>query len=222
MALRSAAMPIRHLRPTGRAAAAALAAGALFLAACGGSSSAHTSSSTVAAGEPNLVPLLLTRSDLPSGWSKSNSKSGGASGARGCPAFDTVSNIRDSDSVVFAQSGQSGLPQLAEALGYSNDAPGVFAAGTSEFGSCKHVSFKTSAGYVPATVQTITFPEVGDQSAAYQLAIDVEGVPIDFDIVVARKGSYISLLALGALGQPNLLELGSFESAALAKLPSSS
>lgn len=197
-------------------AAVACALTGFLTASCGPGSSTPTNSAST----PDLEPLLLTTSDLPAGWSVSPTKSSSTLGSSGCPAFDAVSNVRDSDSIQFVRSGQGDLPQLAEALGWSRDAVAVFDAGTGEISECKHLSFETSGLLASATVVPISFPQVGSQSAAYQLAIDVAGTEIDFDITVARKGSYLSLLAFGALGQPDLAQLETFVTTALAKLPS--
>lgn len=195
--------------------AAGVAAIGLMTASCG----AAPSTSTTSRSTPDLKPLLLTISDLPSGWLVTPNKSSGSFESRGCPAFDAVSNVRDSDSVEFVRSEQSDLPQLAEAIGWSSEAASLFDQATADIGQCKHLTFQTGGVPASGTVDPISFPQVGNQSAAYLLAIDVASVQIDFDIVVARKGRYLSLLAFGAQGEPNFVQLEGYVTAALAKIP---
>jgi hypothetical protein len=194
---------------------------ALALASCGGGSSAtsktsnHQPAPTTTLPPPNLKPLLLSVTDLPTGWSVDNSKSGGSSTFKGCKTFNTV-NQTDSASTEFTD---GGLPVLVESLGWSPNAPALLKSGIANVNQCKSMTISNNGQTEKATMGPMSFPTVGSKSAAYQMIVNIKGLNVDFDIVIAQKGNYLVLVALGDLGPPNTTQLQQFVSAAMTKIP---
>lgn len=194
---------------------------AFVLASCGGGSSAASKTSyqhsipTTTLAPPNLKPLLLSVTDLPTGWSVDNSKSGGSSTFNGCKTFNTV-NQSDTASAEFTD---GGLPVLVESLGWSPNAPALLKSGIANVNQCKSMTISNNGQTENATMGPMSFPTVGSQSAAYQMIVNIKGLNVDFDIIIAQKGNYLVLVALGDLGPPNTTQLQQFVSSAIAKIP---
>lgn len=207
-------------RPRSAVKLSLVASAALLLASC--SAGPPASSKSRGGGyttEPTLKPLLLSVTDLPSGWALNTTRSAASVGSQSCPAFGSISTARVSDTVQFSRFLHGDLPELSEALGWSSNASNAFEQATAEIDRCNHLSLSSGGQKVTITVQPTTLPRVGAQSAAYNLTVEVDSVDIYFEVALAQKGDYLSLLALGDLAPPAPSELEQFQTLALAKLP---
>lgn len=168
---------------------------------------------------PSLSPLLLSVTDLPSGWALNSTRSAGSVGSQSCPAFGKISSARVSDTVQFSRFIHGDLPELSEALGWSSNASSAFTEATAEIDQCNHLTLTSNGQKVTLSLAPETLPQMGDRSAAYELTVTVDSVNVYFQVALAQKGDYLSLLALGDLAPPASSELEQFQTLALAKLP---
>ena len=215
----------------------------LALSACGGSSASSASpsgSSTVAGSTaqhagvvtttsttqpPNVKSMLLSVSDLPSGWSVDNSSS--SSTNKTCytdPLKQLASNSYAH--INFAKDGS--LPELGEEMASVSSGPQAFAKITSTLNSCKNFTESiqgqavTGAGAQTATgsMGPMSAPKYGDQSAAYDATITSQGISLNQGFVVVQKGNILVLVALGNIGSLDSATLQQLTAIAVGKIPS--
>jgi hypothetical protein len=63
-------------------------------------------------------------------------------------------------------------------------------------------------------------PTYGDQSAAYDATLTIQGVDVNQGFVMVRKGNYITLIALGDIGSLDAPTMQGFVNQAVTKIPS--
>lgn len=217
---------------------ALLACVALLVAACSSSSGGKPSSSSLPGsslprssspsllpthgGAPELTSQLLSVRDLPAGWSVDNSASGDSASTPPCLANSkaafhaTVKTERD-----FL--GGTDYPRINEQIGYfasSANATTRFNAGKAVLDGCKTVSFTSGGTRFTGTIGALSFPTVGDRSAAWRLTISAGGETAALDAVVVQKSAELMMMVYGNVGSVDVGPLTTFVRKAVAKLPS--
>jgi hypothetical protein len=64
----------------------------------------------------------------------------------------------------------------------------------------------------------MSFPEHGDQSAAFAASFTINGTTVGEDVLVVRKGTILVGISEGGFGSPDLLQFQSFVGKALARV----
>ena len=72
---------------------------------------------------------------------------------------------------------------------------------------------------ISGTLGATSFPSYGDESAAFTAAFTVSGVSAVQGGVLVKKGSHVTIVALGDIGQLDTASLEQFTAQAVAKLP---
>jgi len=216
---------MRHHRAKALGILIALSSMASVLSGCSSGASSQTGSGASTTGAPtseattttsmvNLSSMLLAVSNLPTGWSVDNS---------GPPTgINCVQNLFDpfhpsqKARVAFIESGS--LPKLSETLVTFPSVASGFAEVKNALDNCKHVTISNGSQTAQATVGAMSFPAVGDSSAAYTETLTYEGVPAAQGIVIFRKGNVVGGVALGDIGNLDTGQFQQFVTAALAKI----
>jgi hypothetical protein len=157
-----------------------------------------------------LRSQLLALSDLPAGWSLN---SGGEGISHTLMASTCLTHVADALNVaaradVDYQGTLSGLPELAESV---IDVPGhgsqIFAAATAGLAGC-HVQLAWSGRALSGVVDVLSFPQEGQQSAAYQLGLSPVGgqtaSPVGIDLAIIQIGDTIAVVDYASSGSPNV------------------
>lgn len=185
------------------------------------------SPASTAAGAPpglsaaDLKGMLLTVSDLPTGWSVDNSSKSSADDTTNgfaCmqPIEDENKNLPNAG-ITFVQ---GSLPQMVEGLTY--DGPTVakrFDDAVKTLDGCTDVSIASNGQTAKGSIGAMSFPTVGDESAAYAANLDLGGVSVGIDLVIARKGDVALVMFLVDGGSPDTTMLQTSATKALAKVP---
>lgn len=198
-------------------------------AACGTNSprqAAHTSAAAASAATPipDLRDELLGFLALPSGWSVVPSRHA-RSGGLACIADPTSGLKAERKAVVNFQYG-SGFPVLVEELFYfPGQGQKAMADWARAMSGCGPVSITSVTGgnTFTGTVGALSFPAVGDQSAAWQISlagtVSGESVSIGYDIVVFRKASTVAVILYSYQGAPDIRSLRILVDAAASRVP---
>jgi hypothetical protein len=192
----------------------------LALAGCSAKSATPAkvgaSVTTTTAPAPDLRPLLLAVSDLPTGWAVDNTPQSASTSCYTNPlkqvAATAYANIN------FAQGG--GLPELAQELGLYASGPSAFATVTKTLNTCKTFTETSKGQVVNGVMGPMSSPTYGDQSAAYDATLTIQGVDVNQGFVMVRKGNYITLIALGDIGSLDAPTMQGFVNQAVTKIPS--
>lgn len=190
---------------------------AVFLAACSSSSPAATSASTNTSRAPassssapttssatgpistaQLQAMLLTVSDLPTGWAVDNSMTQSSS-LPSClePARNVLQNSAYVDTM-FQQNGS--LPILGEGLtaaSTTNEAVLGYAKVKNAFATCTTFTLSVGGQTVTGSMGALSFPTVGGQSAAFSAPLTVQGQTATLDFVLSQKGNVVALFFIG-------------------------
>jgi hypothetical protein len=182
-----------------------------------GGSTTSAPQTTIAA-PPNLTPDLLTLSDMPTGWSVDNSPSPDSTGPA-ClkPLKDhTGSNAH---ATVSFNGGASGIPAIVENLGhFPSGASAALARFDQAINSCKTLSITSGGQTLSGTIGAMSFPQLGDESHAYQASLTYKGFTLGYDVIIARHGDTAMSLTYGDLGSPDLTQVQQFATKAIAKV----
>jgi len=166
---------------------------------------------------PKLKPMLLTVEQMPTGWSQGGSGTGGGIGC--LTHIFEPKGIRKTGSASVTYAANAGLPQVTEELAtYSGPAKTAFQGIDATLRACKTVKGSSGGSKATGTVGEMSFPKMGDQSAAFEVQLTISGTSANQDVVIARKGSIILGLTDGTLGTPSLTEFEHFAQLALAKV----
>lgn len=202
----------------------AIGAVALALGACSSSpaSKALSTTSTTGGGptttttpSPNVQPLLLSITDLPTGWSVDNTPQSSSTSCYTNPLAQVSS--RSYAHIDFAQGG--GLPELAEELGYYASGLSSFATISKTLNSCKTFTETSKGQVITGSMGVMSSPTYGDQSAAYDATLTIQGVDVNQGFVMVLRGNYITLVALGDIGSLDTPTLQGFVNQAVGKIP---
>lgn len=155
--------------------------------------------------------------DLPAGWSVPNSSSGSVREPDCFAAAQRTSGAAADQSATFAK---SQLPVLIENLGYypGRSAASNFTASAAALSSCKQVTFSAGGATLTGTVQAMSFPTLGDESRAYDVTLSGYGFTLSIQIVLARKGHELLIVAYADQGAPDRGSFARFANVAFGKL----
>ncbi len=206
------------------------------LSACGGSVASSASSKTAKSGASDTTQeavttttkaidansLLLSVSDLPSGWSVDNSSQSNTNGS--CYS-DPLKQIHSNSYAHIDFSKGGGLPELAEEVGVFSSGVQAFKEVTTTLDACKTFteSFQgqgtSGSGTQTAkgTMGEMSSPKYGDQSTAYDATISADGISLNQGFVLVRKGDTLYLVALGDIGSLDTSTLEKIVSLAISK-----
>ena len=214
---------------------------ALAAAGCSGGSARGATSGTApvatgaAPGSPttevtdaSLEAMLLTIADMPAGWSVDpTDSSNGTNESSGMPAclqqLDSVgSGPSDPSAEAKFVGSAAGLPAADETIGpFGPDASSTFDEASALLSSCADVSFDTGGQHISGTMATLSFPDLGDESAAWRMSFTVQGMPLSIDLALVRRGDLGVLVSAAYLGSADPRFLQTMATKALAKLPAS-
>ena len=203
----------------------------LVLAACGStgvkqasaptSTSAHGSPSASSSFPPrNLTPQLLTVADLPAGWVAHNASSSGSVNFACLQKLKAAHLSLSKASAGFIQG--SGFPLLQQRVVYygtSARAITSYTSGVAELNNCTGVSGTGGGFKFTGSIDALSFPKMGDESSAWQIALSSDGYSFGCDVVVVRKGPELTLILYGDLGTPDITAATSLVRTAIAKMP---
>lgn len=116
------------------------------------------------------------------------------------------------------------LPIFNEGISYfgtSARASAVYDAGVSLINNCKDLAFTANGNQYTISIGAMSFPKVGERSAAWQMTLTVQGYTAGFDVVVSQKGKELNFTLYGDIGTPDLDTVTSLVTKAVSKMPSS-
>ena len=206
------------MRRLGIVTALVLVAVTGVVAGCGGSGASHVRilSSSIPTGEDAaLVKELLTVADLPTGWAIDNRDSDTNDPKWPFKVPDSAKAIAKADTS-FAK---GSMPQLQEQLGLYSDGPSSFVAYVDGYDHIKSLDYSSDGEKVSLAFGRMSFPAMGDESAAYSISGSIKGFTIGGAMVVVRTGNKMLALLLFDLGSVDTMQLEEFATDALAKVP---
>jgi hypothetical protein len=160
--------------------------------------------------------MLLTVAQMPTGWAVDNSPGSG---------FGCLSHLLEPSgvkqtayaAVTFADNGSP--PQFQERLAtYEVPAGRAFAPIVAALSRCRRVSGTKDDRKATATIGAMSFPRYGDQSAAFAVSLQTQGISAGEDILIVRKRNVVAGFAESDLGSPDLIQFQGFVRKALAKV----
>ncbi|MDA8297412.1 MAG: hypothetical protein M0004_12650 [Actinomycetota bacterium] len=164
----------------------------------------------------DVKPMLLSVDQMPAGWSVTSTGGGGS--ATGCVTPRLRGSKPYSTGSVAYQQG-SGPPEIEERLAaYSGPLAKKFAKVVSTLAACRALTMPNGKRKVHAQLGQMSFPKMGNQSAAFALTASVRGINLGADILMVRKGQIVLLLMELDLGTPSLSQFEHFAHLALAKV----
>lgn len=195
---------------------------ALLLAGCGGNAAKSGSSTTVASGAgtaststtmalSRLSSELLSISQMPTGWSVDNS----SGRAEGCD-HDALANVISTRYVEKDFSGNGGQPELQEEIMPANGV--AFIKVKKALDSCKVYKEPLGKKQVKLTQGEISFPKVGQASAAWNVSVSFQGLNVVGDIVWTEKAKQFVEVAYLDVGSINLGRFRHFVTLALSNV----
>ena len=165
---------------------------------------------------PKLGSLLLSVGQMPTGWSVDSTPSSSL-GCLGSELEPKGIEQTASASISFEDNGN--VPEIGEKLAtFSGSATTAFTKIATTLRACKHASGNDNGHKATATIGQMSFPKYGNQSAAFNVNISIEGVSLGEDVLVVRKGSVIMGVFEGDVGSPNLSQFEKYIKLALAKI----
>ena len=176
------------------------------------------SGTTTTAVPTSVQPYLLAVTDLPTGWTVDNSQVTPPSSCYSNPLTKVPSVAYATDK--FTQGGTT--PELVEELGYYTSATNDFATIKGTLDACKTFTETVGGTTASGVLGAMSFPSYGNQSAAYVATITAEGTTLNQGFVIAQKGNYLVIVALGDIGTFDQGSLQQFTAQALSKVPGAS
>jgi len=158
--------------------------------------------------------MLLAITDLPTGWSVDNTPQTASVSCYTNPLARVPSTAYAH--VSFAQGG--GTPILAEELGFYSSGPSAFTKITGTLNGCKTFTETNKGETVNGVMGPMSSPNYGDQSAAYDATLTIQGTSVNQGFVMVRKGNFITLVALGDIGSLDATKLQQFVNQAVTKV----
>lgn len=170
-----------------------------------------------AAGSPNAAQVrarLLTVGQMPVGWSIDNAAPSGEATIFPCIGSLTLpKNHHFLSATIQFQNGP--VPVFSEKL-TTDGSPlaAVFRSGVRALDRCKSV---TLSG-LPASIGRMSFPTLGNASAAFAATFTYKGTPAGLDLIIFRSGIYEGLLVYVDAGTPEVSAVKALAEAAVAKV----
>jgi hypothetical protein len=173
----------------------------------------------VNASTSKLPAMLLSISQMPTGWAMYS----GSSNGLGC-----LANVLEpkgikqtaSASVEFEDNGS--LPAIVERLVIFRNAKVGYQKIVSHLQSCNHLSGTTSGQKFSGTVGQASFPHYGNASAAFEATFTLQGESLGEDLLIVRMGNIVMGIDEGDLAPVDTGQFQGFVNKALAKLPTAS
>jgi len=198
-----------------RCAVAAVA----LLVPCGSVLLAGIAPASATTAEKTVRSKLLSRSNLPAGWTLSNvpASNKGVSGPCAVALNPKPQPGLTVARVAFTDRGSP--PLLAEELALGKRVRARYKYVNAVLETCKSLTFSIAGMQEKGTVRPLSFREVGSSSSAYRVTIPTTlGVNLAIDLVVVRSGPYALVLEYSVTGTPDSLVLRTFVNQALAKV----
>lgn len=176
---------------------------------------------TVSKGD-DVRAMLLTLSDMPSGWTKTSSPTGGGSSLRtaGCLKM-RPSRSRPVERAAVSFEGSQGLPALDESIAeYDHPIDHGFARVVRLLDDCRTLTLTINGEKVTYHIAEMPFAPYGDQSAAFQIRFVFEGISAAADLLVVRENDLALVLAEVNIPLPSLDQFEHFAKVATSKLTS--
>lgn len=181
-----------------------------------GVATATATSSTHRRGS-KLSTMLLSLGQMPAGWSTQPSSVSEGSGIPGCPG--TKWPLPGGVSTASAAFVDGYLPALVEGLtAYRVSIRASFARDLHGFDGCHSVKMSSGGKTTTAQFREMSFPRVGDASAAYDMLVSHSGMTAQFVFVFARKGRITMMLTEIDVGQVDTTQFEHFTRMAIAKV----
>jgi hypothetical protein len=171
-----------------------------------------------AAGRPptkgQVQGRLLTVSEMPVGWSVDNTVPSGGPTVFPCLAnFAPPKGERFISASIQFQEGP--VPVFAEKLTTDGStASAVFASAVKALDRCRSVTLSGLHG----SIGRLSFPHVGNASAAYAARFTYDATPAGLDLVIFRSGIYEGLLVYIDAGTPKVPAVEGLVRSAVAKV----
>lgn len=171
--------------------------------------------SMLPAGAASLKGRLLTLSDMPTGWTVTESS--GASAAASIPCLSgfheptkhgtrrTVSYVNGS-TTEFEEGLATGPGELARWRKLHHN-----------LSACHHVTVTDQGKSLGLTIAPMSFPSVSRTSSAYSMTTSVTGINVGFDLVLFRTEKDEGFVIYGTLGNPDASTVVAFAKEATAK-----
>ncbi|HEY7007755.1 MAG TPA: hypothetical protein VH395_02375 [Jatrophihabitantaceae bacterium] len=186
------------------------------------SQSAPTRSASAA--HRNVKAQLLTVDDLPAGWAADNSSDSDDSGPEP-PCLKTMKAAEKATEDAEADFVQgTDFPILQEQLGYfGSQATALrdYAVAVATLNRCRDFSFTSEGHKFTGTIGRLSFPKLGQRSAAWRLRLTAEGLTFGIDLLIVQKGPELNLMLYGSPGTPDTAAFAAIAGKAVAKMPAS-
>jgi hypothetical protein len=158
-----------------------------------------------------LARQLLPLSSFPAGW---RTTAVDTTGGSFCGV--TATSTGHPSGHAQAQHVMGELPIFDEGIGGFRTPPvAVYGAAVDKLDHCT----TAATDGVSLTVGRLSFPSVGQRSAAYQATGTAVGVTFGFDLVVVLKGHDIVVTAEGDFGAPDITQFVELTKAAVDRIP---
>lgn len=169
---------------------------------------------------------MLALEDLPAGWSAGKAASD-TSGEPGClKKLDDLTKKRAASAEVQYQASAQGLPMLLESIDYvRSGAAADFVQVQKALQRCGKISLPTAGTELTGRIVPMSFPRLGDESKAYQMAlsgvVNKIRVTAGFDILLMRLGGEEITLMYATLGVPGIRDFQAATKLAVDKIQGS-
>jgi hypothetical protein len=174
-----------------------------------------TASPAGAITKSQLQSKALSLSNLPAGWSVHNISTGRASVE--CPgAVAHVVPAHDTKVEVGYTDGQFHV--LYEDLVAGKDTTSVFAKIERDFALCKRFTETKDGQTAVLTVGQMSFPPVGNESAAYSDSLSSQGINVGADVILFRVGDILCALTYADAGSPDITSVHAYVTEALERI----
>jgi hypothetical protein len=165
-----------------------------------------------------LKAELLPLSDLPAGWTSTQSASpSGGSGAGAAGECRVGSGAQPGQvgraAATFIQGQSLEFDEII--TGFDTSGTSTYTTDVNDLNRCH--SFTT--GGTTFTLGRMSLPTIGNRSTAFQASTDVSGTSLAIDVVVAVKGDQVLLIGYTGLGNPDVTKLERLDRQAIARLP---
>ena len=167
--------------------------------------------------DPELAPLLLTVTDLPTGWSATPATGpGGASPVCNAPSLQATFGAVPTAEADFQQSDLG--PFVVESIG-RYDTPDTATQVLQYMQQSAACGTWTSSDGAQNTMTAQPAPGLGDESLAYRFTVKSAQFTLESDIVVVRVGAIVLQLLNASLQSVDSALTQSLVQQAVAKLP---
>lgn len=185
-------------------------------------SAAATTSAAPA--KPDVKKQVIALTDLPAGWLRDTAGSGSDAGDPAC--FKAVDDKKDKPAAraqVNYKASAEGLPAVQEQVAYEpKKSVAALTRAKNALDKCGAISLVTNGTTLKGSMSPMSFPTVGDASAAYQLVLSGvvtnTRVTVGFDLLLFRVGDEDVALFYTSLGAPLLTEFEAVAKLAVGKI----